>query len=236
MPCLYRHGKKYPFFKIKIYRMRLCGNIILLLFVTFQTNCAFSQPCSNPLTSNCSDAIAGTSEFLMSTSGNVNFEFNDIQKYVAGITHSGSTQLRLKIDEIVAGQCKWRLMMYIDNNGYLPNNEWEPITYYGASGVPPELNLIQVKVYNGCGTPLNSGTYQIFAGNVNYDILEIIPALPDPINMPGSCDGSNINGPGNYLTDYNEYNFNVDYRIIPGYLMRTGVYQIKINFCLVEVP
>jgi len=215
--------------------MKFYGKIILLLFGNLIAICVYSQPCSNPVTTNCADAIAGSSKFLMSTSANVDFVFDDMQKYVSGITHSGSTQLRLKIDETVVGSCKWKLMMYIDNNGYLPNNEWEPVTYYGSSGNNPELNLIQVKVYNGCGTPLNSGIYQIFAGNMTYDILDIIPDLPVR-NMPGPCNGTNINGPGSYLADYNEYNFNIDYRILPGYSLRTGVYQIKINFCLVEVP
>jgi hypothetical protein len=215
--------------------MTLYGKIILLILSNLIAICVQSQTCSNPITTNCADAIAGTSKFLMSTSTNVDFVFSDMQKYVSGITHSGSTQLRLKIDEIVVGSCKWKLMMYIDNNGHLPNNEWEPISYYGSSGNNPELNLIEVKVYNGCGTPLNSGIYQIFAGNVNYDILDIIPNIPLR-NMPGPCNGTNINGPGSYLTDYNEYNFNIDYRILPGFSLRTGVYQIKINFCLVEVP
>lgn len=209
------------------------GKLILIyLFFAFSIK-GFSQPCVNPVTSNCSDAIAGTSRFYMSTSGNVDFDFDDMQKYVNGITHSGSTQLRLKVDEIIAGSCKWKLMMYIDNNGYLPNNEWEPLNIYGSSGNNPELNLIQVKVYNGCGTPVNNGIFQIFAGNVQYDILDIIPDLPR--TMPGPCDGSTINGPGSFLTDYNEYNFTVDYRILPGYTLKSGAYQIKIHFCLVEV-
>lgn len=215
---------------IKVY-----GKIILSILCFAIAGIGFSQPCANPTTSNCADAIAGTSDFLMSTSGNVDFEFNDMRKFVTGITHSGSTQLRLKIDEVIAGSCKWKLIMYVDNNGHLPNNEWENLYYYGTSGNDPELNLIQVNVYNGCGTPLNSGTYQIFAGNVQYDVLEIIPELIVR-NMPGSCDGTNINGPGSYLTDYNEYNFTVDYRIMPGFNIRPGAYQIKINFCLVEVP
>jgi len=210
--------------------------ILLFIISCSLVSICYSQPCQNPATSNCSDAIAGTSQFIMSTPGNVDFEFNDMQKYIAGITHSGSTQLRLKVDEIIAGQCKWHLMMYITNNGYLPANEWEPLTFYGSSGTAPQLNLIQVKVYNGCGTPLNSGVYQIFAGNVNYALLEIIPALPDPRNLPGTCSGTQVNAPGSYLTDYNEYNFNIDYRILPGYSLRPGAYQIKINFCLVEVP
>jgi len=124
--------------------------------------------------------------------------------------------------------------MYIDNGGGLPNNEWEKLVEYGTSGNNPELDLIQVKVYNGCNTPLNSGVWQIFSGNVQYDILEIIP---DGVRiLPGPCDGSQVNGPGSYLTDYNEFNFIIDYRITPGYLHKPGAYQIKIWFCLVEVP
>jgi len=214
---------------------KIYGKIALTLLLCLIIGHCFTQPCVNPVTSNCADAIAGTSRFLMSTPGNVDFQFSDMQKYVTGITKSGSTQLRLKVDEIIPGSCKWKLVMYVDNNGYLPNNEWEPLAYYGSSGDNPELNLIQVNVYNGCGTPLNNGTFQIFSGNVQYDLLEIIPDLAVR-NMPGSCDGTNINGPGSYLADYNEYNFTIDYRIIPGFNMRPGAYQIKIDFCLVEVP
>ena len=215
---------------IKIY-----GKISLMFFLCIIVGFCYSQPCSNPVTSNCSSAIAGTSDFLMSTPGNVDFEFNDMQKYVTGITHSGSTQLRLKVAEINPGGCKWKLMMYVDNNGHLPNNEWEPLSIYGSSGNNPELNLIQVDVYNGCRTPLKNGIYQTFIGNVQYDILDIIPDLIAR-NLPGPCNGTNINGPGSYLTDYNEFNFTIDYRIIPGFNLKPGAYQIKIDFCLVEVP
>ncbi len=208
----------------------------LLIFVFFAPAKSIrAQPCTNPTTSNCADAIAGTSEFIMSTPGNVDFEFDDMRKFINGITHSGSTRLRLKVNEIVVGTCKWRLMMYIDNNGTLPNNEWETLTTYSATGSNPQLTLIQVKVYNGCGTPLANGIFQIFSNNVQYDILDIIPQLAVQ-NNPAPCDGTPINGPGSYLTDYNEYNFTIDYRILPGYALRSGAYQIKIHFCLVEVP
>jgi len=209
--------------------------ILLFSLFLFQEGGISAQPCTNPSTSNCSDAIAGSSEFIMSTSGNIDFEFDDMRKFINGITHSGATQLRLKVDELVQGSCKWKLIMYIDNNGYLPNNEWEPLVTYGTTGNNPELILIQVKVYNGCGTPLANGIFQVFSNNVQYDILDIIPQLIVQ-NNPAPCDGTHVNGPGSYLTDYNEYNFTIDYRILPGYSLRSGAYQIKIHFCLVEVP
>ncbi|MFH2142530.1 MAG: hypothetical protein ABIJ97_08920 [Bacteroidota bacterium] len=216
--------------------MQINKSVLLLLFIVICKCCyIFAQsPCINPATSNCVNSIAGTSEFLMTTPGNVDFVFDDMRKYITGITLSGSTMLRLKVDELVPGNCKWVLMMYVDNNGTLPNNEWETLVTYGSAGNIPELNSIEVKVYNGCGTPLNSGVFQIFAGNVQYDLLYIIPDVPR--NLPAPCDGTQINSPGSYLTDYNEYNFIIDYRIQPGYLYQPGAYQIKIWFCLVEAP
>ncbi|PKP22818.1 MAG: hypothetical protein CVU05_02240 [Bacteroidetes bacterium HGW-Bacteroidetes-21] len=210
--------------------MRNILTTFFLFFFLYQTD---AQVCLNPVTSNCADAIMGTSEFLMTTSGNVDFVFDDMRDFITGITHSGSTMLRLRIDEVVPNSCRWRLMMYIDNNSVLPANEWETLVNYGTSGQNPELDLIEVKIYNGCGTPLNSGVFQIFAGNTQYDLLEIIPMGPRIV--PAPCDGSQVNGPGSYLTDYNEYSFTIDYRIKPGYILKPGAYQIKIHFCLVEV-
>ena len=212
-----------------------CKKFIFLIFIFLLSGRFISaQPCTNPSTSNCADAISGGSEFIMSTSGNVDFEFDDMSKFINGITHSGSTRLRLKVDELVSGQCKWKLIMYIDNNGTTPDNEWETLTTYGTTGDKPQLDLIQVKVYNGCGTPVANGIFQIFSNNVQYDILDIIPDQSTQHN-PAPCDGTHVNGPGSYLTDYNEYNFTIDYRILPGYSLQSGAYQIKIHFCLVEV-
>ena len=214
--------------------MKFYGNIILLLIISFSlvSVCYSQNPCIFVGSDKCFQTGSG-SEYLMSTPGNVDFEFSDMQKYITGITYSGSTQLRLKIVEQNA-TCKWRLMMYVDNNLHFPDNEWEPLVCYGSSGVPPQLNLIQVRVYNGCRTPLFDGAIQTFAGNVNYDIIEIIPA--QLVIIPPTCTGTQVNGPGSYLTDYNEYSFTVDYRIKPGYSLRPGAYQIVIRFCLEEVP
>jgi len=205
---------------------------IIFAIIVFSLNKAVSQPCINPVTSNCFDAITEGSQFLMSTPGNVDFVFDEMREYVTGITLSGKTMLRLDVREDIAGACKWKLIMYIDNNMHLPDFEWEPLVTYGTTGANPELGLIEVKVYNGCGTPLQSGVYQVF-NNIQYDVIEIIPDGPRII--PAPCDGSQVNGPGSYVTDYNEFNFTIDYRIKPGYLLRSGAYQIKIHFCLVEV-
>ena len=192
----------------------------------------FGQVCINPSTSNCSDAVTG-SRFYINGRTNIDFTFDEMNKYTRGITYTGATQLRLKIDESNPGFCKWKLIMIVENNGY--NNQWEPLTYYGNSGTNPNLNLIQVSVWNGCGTPLYNGVFRTFSNNINQDTLSIIPDIPLR-NLPGPCDGTHINGPGSYLNDYNEFSFNIDYRIIPGYALRPGSYQLRIRFCLVEIP
>lgn len=217
--------KKYTYISI-------LSGWIFMFFIHFFV---LGQTCPNPITNNCSDAVAGTSRFYLDGRQNIDFTFDDMNKYVRGITFSGSTQLRLKIDEINPGMCKWKLVMIVENNGHLPNNEWEPLVYYGGSGSIPNLNLIEVSVWNGCGTALYNGVFRTFFNNVNNDTLSIIPDLAVR-NLPGPCDGTHINGPGSYLTNYNEFSFNIDYRIKPGFALRPGSYQIRIRFCLVEIP
>lgn len=143
------------------------------------------------------------------------------------------TTLRLKVLPNNAS-CKWALRMYVENNpaSGTPVNEMETIQSYGSGGAAPTLDQIAVKVYNGCGTPINSGVYQNFAP-VNGAFIDIINDAT--LNIAGSC-VENVNGPGSYLTNYSEYTFNIDYRITPGLVFGAGVYQLIIHFCLVEQP
>ncbi len=214
------------FFKIMKYF------ILFTLLLAVQTDSFAQYPCDDPATSNCADKLNGS--FLnMSTSNNIDFVFDEMRDYVTGITLCGKTQLQLNVEEIIPLNCKWRLRMFVDIGLHMPDDEWEPLVMYGAGTDIPPLNLIQVKVFNGCGTPLFNGAFQSFIGNQNWDILEIIPNS-DPRVDSGPCDGSPVNGPGSYLTDYNEYSFTIDYRIDPKFQYSSGAYQIIIRFCLVE--
>jgi hypothetical protein len=212
-------------------------NLLLILFFIAHLNVTLGQVCTAPTSDNCASVIGGSSEFFMTTSENVDFEFDNMSKYARGITKSGATRLMLKIDELVTDQCQWALKMYIDNNnnteGDDPETRWEPIIYYGNedSGVMPTIDLLQVQVYNSCNTPDISG-FQTFA---ERDVaIDIVPSLL-PRNESGSCDGTSVNGPGNYLQDYHEYSFVVDYRIEPGFTHKAGAYQVTLRFCLYEV-
>jgi hypothetical protein len=202
-------------------------SIFFLLIINFQSF-LFAQ-CGPPPSANCQGIP--NSELICSTSGNVNFTFDSFTEYNSGINLSGSTILRLKVLPNNAS-CKWILRVYIDNNpgGGTPVNEWETSAAYGTSGTKPTLDLLDLKVYNGCNTPLFSGIYRSFgAANGEYlDIINNVGLIP-----AGSC-MTNVNGAGSYLSNYNEYNFTIDYKIIPGLNYKPGMYQISLRFCLVE--
>lgn len=163
---------------------------------------------------------------------NIDFIFDSFNKYNGGITISGSTFMKLTVTPNT-GNCIWRLKMYVDNLGTVPNTEWSTLATYGGSGVTPDLDIIQVKVYNPCGTPALNNVFQFFPGpaTVSGASIDIINDLAQ--NLAGPCNGTMVNGPGTYLgPDYGQFIFRVDYRVVPGLNYTAGMYQIKIRFCI----
>ena len=189
---------------------------------------AYAQ-CGSPTTANCQ--AVPSSELIQSGNGNVDFVFDSFSKYSGGITQSGTTTLRLKVLPNNAS-CKWTLRVYVENNPSSGSNvsDWETLSNYGTGTSIPTLDLLALKVYNGCGTPINSGIYQNFAA-INGAYIDIIN---DATLIPaGSCT-TNVNSAGSYLTEPSEYTFMVDYRIVPGLNFTPGYYQVVLHFCLVE--
>jgi len=188
----------------------------------------FAQ-CGPPPSANCS--AVPISEMQLSGPSALNFSFQELSQYYGGITYSGSNILRLKVDPI-NGNCKWSLKMIIDNNPAAPTpfNEWETLFNYGTGTTAPPINLLDVRVYNGCNTPISSGVYQTFPGGNGSEIILIDDVALIPA---GSCI-TNVNGAGSYLTNYNEYTFTIDYRITPNLNYSPGIYQLSVRFCLVE--
>ena len=54
-----------------------------------------------------------------------------------------------------------------------------------------------------------------------------------PITPAGSC-SQNVNGPGSYLTNYDEFNFDIDIRINPEFNFNPGIFNLNIRFRLEE--
>ena len=163
--------------------------IVFQFFILFVPYPAFSQSlCLNPVTNHCfSTTPPGTSEFIQEPSpNNVDFEFDNMSQYVAGITYSGATTLKLKIDEQSA-TCRWKLMMYIVNNGGA-GNEWHGTPYNPlAGGNMPLVSLLQVKVYNSCRTSPINAIYQTFVTpGTGIDIID----NAGYVHSAGVCNGS----------------------------------------------
>jgi len=182
----------------------------------------------------CDCATWPNNGIIIENSPNVNFEFDKINEYSGGITYSGSTIIHIKMDSINrtcadGSPCKWKLVMYIDNFG-AGGSGWDKVGTYGTgAGTAPTIDLLQVRVYNGCNTPMCE-SFQSFnaVDDASIDIINSAVLIP-----AGSC-RPNVNGVGSYLNHYNEYTFTVDYRIIPHYNLAPGTYQLSLYYCLVE--
>jgi hypothetical protein len=164
--------------------------------------------------------------------------FDDLTSYYGGNTLYGAARIRVNVENkaIVDNLCSWHLTIISDNGGGSTNNdEWEQLNLYGSgSATNPKISLIQIRVRNGCSTSPIDGTWQNFPLGTHLDILEIISPLlyPSVINA-GSCN-TNVNGPGSYLTNYNEYNFDIDLRVNPSFSHNPGIYQLNLIFHLEE--
>jgi hypothetical protein len=178
------------------------------------------------------------------------FIFDSFSKYKGGITISGSTILRLVVKDnpTDGGTCSWRLKVYVTNNG-APSDEWETKTTYGSGNgtQKPLINMLRVRIDNGCHTPQNAGVWQFFPDldQDGEDVLDIInpPTTPRNNNIGsvdcGGASGYQTNAVGSYLgPDYNEFTFIIDYKITPdvglGSDFIPGRYQVDLKFCLTE--
>ena len=93
----------------------------------------------------------------------------------------------------------------------------------------PYIDLLEVRVRNACATSLYDNIFRSF--NDANEILDIINEIV--ITSAGSCT-TNVNGPGSYLTNYDEFNFDIDIRLNPGVSFNPGIYNLNIRFRLEE--
>lgn len=215
--------------------MKILTKIFIIFTIITLAYNAKSQNCIPTGAGNCQDVtLPGTSRFIQTPSpNNVDFVFDNLSKYLGGIIYSGSTVLKLEINQNNAA-CQWRLIMYIDNNGALGNN-WDgsPYNPLATGGIIPTIDLLEVKIYNNCNTSTIDRIYQSFPA-----ILTDIDIINDAVqNFPANCNNAEVNTAGSYITNYGEYTFTVDYRIkfdISTLFLRPGNYNLTLKFCLVE--
>ena len=177
----------------------------------------------------------GSVDFVPNTAMTADFTFDSFGKYVGGVTINNVGQLRISVQDKVVpdAACKWFLTMEVFNNpgAGTPATEWETLTTYGTGALPePTIDIFEIRIRNNCQTSPIDGTFQTFTNHA--DVLDIIADLL-PRNDAGNCN-LNVNGPGDYLTDYGEFTFIIDIRIQPNYDFRPGIYELMVTFDLEE--
>lgn len=177
----------------------------------------------------------GSVSIVPNSSVNQIVVFDDFTKYNAGITINSVARLRIKVENktIPDPKCSWNLKMYIENNSGAgtPINQWEEVTNYGnGNGINPKIRFLEIRVRNICSTSPADNTFRNF--NDANDILDIIIESTQIISA-GSCT-QNVNGPGSYLTNYDEFNFDIDIRLRPGVRFNPGIFNLNIRFRLEE--
>lgn len=170
--------------------------------------------------------------------GALGFVFDDMSEYEAGITYYGSSILRVTASDTANnGDCAWKLYMIV-NNGGAPTapEEWRQTAAYGNSGDVPTIGVLQVRVSNACATPTNNGVWQTFTLPEHGGFIEVIDdgSIVNAAGI-GACSGNGeVNAEGSYLTNYGEFTFIVDYRVVPNYDYQPGKYELNIKFCIRE--
>ncbi len=166
----------------------------------------------------------------------INYKFTTFEEYNAGITLVGVTRLKINVEDkaIPDPDCRWFLNMEVENNpgAGTASTDWETIATYGLGAPdPPSIDILEVRVTNVCSTSPIDGVFSSYFTD-HGDIQDIIADLLPRINA-GSC-VDNVNGPGDYLTNYNEYTFRIDVRVRPSLDFQPGVYQLNLKFHLQE--
>ena len=166
----------------------------------------------------------------------IDYKFESFAEYEAGITLIGVTRLKINVEDkaIPDPDCRWFLEMEVENNpgAGTASTDWETIATYGMGAPdPPTIDILEVRVTNECSTSPIDGAFGSYFTD-HGDVQDIIADLLPRINA-GSC-ATNVNGPGSYLTNYNEYTFRLDVRIRPSLDFQPGVYQLNLKFHLEE--
>ena len=179
----------------------------------------------------------GLVEIVPNTTVNALLTFDDFTSYNGGRILNSVARIRIRVlnKAIIDPLCSWSLVMVIDNNpgAGTPASEWEELLQYGSgNGTNPPINSLEVRVRNACNTSPIDGSFQTFTNNT--DLIDIIAPLL-PVTSANTC-ALNVNGPSDYLANYDEFNFDIDVRVLPNFTYNPGIYQLNVRFHLEENP
>ncbi|GAO29743.1 hypothetical protein [Geofilum rubicundum] len=158
--------------------------------------------------------------FELKTSPNVAFEFTTVNQYLAGVTRVNAIQLNIETTD------QWDL--YVGTTSDLPGF-WDEVSLYSLNGDRPPVSILQLRARNGSNTS---------------QVSNFVPLrdLSDPVYLIGSaatdalvaCPNTGANAPGSFVLNPNCYRFDVDLRIVPGLEYRAGLYELRIDYVIVQ--
>ena len=158
------------------------------------------------------------------------FIFSNFRQYNSGIVYHGVAKIKIDVEDQIPANpsCKWKLSVEVDNSpgSGTPNDEWETVTTYGGTKTPPTIDILEFRVTNACATSPINGVFNNFS--LHGDEIEIIEDTGVQ-QAAGSC-ATNTNGPGTFLSNYDEFVFEFDLRIQPGVGYDPGYYVLQLFF------
>jgi len=160
--------------------------------------------------------------FALTTSPNITFDFNTIQKYQNGITIMNACTLNI---EAVGTQWDLYVGATTTNVGF-----WDVTTTYGSNGALPTIGIMKLQFRNASATSLMSGFFAL-QDRSNPTYIIGTSSAPDAAI---TCPNLGTNTAGTYLTNPSCYKFNIDLRIVPGFSLRPGLYTIRIDYIIVQ--
>jgi len=160
--------------------------------------------------------------FALTTSPNITFDFNTIQKYENGITIMNACTLNIE-----ASGTQWDLYVgaTTTNVGY-----WDVTNTYGSTGSLPTVGILKLQFRNAANTSQVSGFFPLQDISTPTYIIGTASA-PDAAVY---CPNLGTNTPGSYTTNPNCYKFNIDLRIVPGFSLRPGLYTLRIDYIIIQ--
>ncbi|MDG1803753.1 hypothetical protein [Flavicella sp.] len=180
----------------------------------------------------------GSVELFLEEQGNSAFTFTDFSKYQSGYPRTTIARLKVRVtDKVIPDNlCSWNLILTVNNNG-ANSTEWEVLNHYSdGTGPNPLLSILEVRITNDCMTSEDFSNF-VPLSDVN-DILEIIKPIIGTLEasdvIPSNSCVKNVNGIGDYISNYSEYTFKIEVRLKPGMTFNPGTFALNFNFRLEE--
>lgn len=174
----------------------------------------------------------------MEKQGSSHFLVDDFSTYAAGVPRTTVARLKVIVNDKSPSlnTCSWSLVMSLNNNG-APITEWDELNLYSNGlGQNPITDILEIKITNDCSTSDLDGLFVSFPDVTAINIKDIIEPIINAadINLPGACGTKNVNGPGSYLTNFQEFTFKIEVRVKPGMSYNPGKFGLTLNFRLQE--